>query len=201
MNDFITLTCPNCGGQLQITEDIERFACAHCGTEHVVNRAGGIVSLKPVMDELKEVQRGTDRTASELAINRIANEIEMIEEELGYLRAEKTRIENDPKYKTNFLILTAVPALGLGALFFLGSENSSGLYCGGTLLTVGVLMIINYLIAGNLKKRREEAIEQILVLIRPKVKELEKAGGELEYHKKIVSISGDNSYEVKNDLF
>lgn len=36
MPDFVTLSCPTCGGQLQITKDIERFACGHCGNEHIV---------------------------------------------------------------------------------------------------------------------------------------------------------------------
>ncbi|MFL7795121.1 MAG: hypothetical protein AB8I69_23480 [Anaerolineae bacterium] len=30
--DSITLTCPSCGGKLQVTNDIDRFACTHCGT-------------------------------------------------------------------------------------------------------------------------------------------------------------------------
>jgi predicted RNA-binding Zn-ribbon protein involved in translation (DUF1610 family) len=46
MPGFITLSCPSCGHELQITEDIVRFACAACGNEHIVNRNGGIVTLK-----------------------------------------------------------------------------------------------------------------------------------------------------------
>src|SRR5258706_205176 len=42
MSDFVTLTCPSCGGRLEITKDVERFACAHCGNEHVVRRAGAL---------------------------------------------------------------------------------------------------------------------------------------------------------------
>jgi hypothetical protein len=43
--DFITLSCPSCGHKLQINEDIDRFACAACGNEHIVNRSGGDVFL------------------------------------------------------------------------------------------------------------------------------------------------------------
>jgi predicted RNA-binding Zn-ribbon protein involved in translation (DUF1610 family) len=46
MPDLITLSYPSCGHQLQITEDIGRFACAACGNEHSVNRNGGIVIPK-----------------------------------------------------------------------------------------------------------------------------------------------------------
>jgi hypothetical protein len=49
MQNLITLSCPSCGNKLQITEDIDRFACAECGNEHIVIRSGGVVALKPVM--------------------------------------------------------------------------------------------------------------------------------------------------------
>ena len=78
MPDFVTLTCPSCGGRLQITNDIERFACAHCGREHIVKRSGGIVSLAPVVDALKKVEAGVDRTASELAIARLEQELQQL---------------------------------------------------------------------------------------------------------------------------
>jgi predicted RNA-binding Zn-ribbon protein involved in translation (DUF1610 family) len=35
MAEFITLSCPSCGGKLQVSEDLDQFACAHCGTEHL----------------------------------------------------------------------------------------------------------------------------------------------------------------------
>mgnify|MGYP000845656560 FL=1 len=82
MSDFITLTCPNCSGKLQITDDINRFACMYCGVEHLVRRGGGIVTLQPVVDELKKVNTGlsgikggVDHMASELAIQRLQKEI------------------------------------------------------------------------------------------------------------------------------
>ena len=79
MPDFITLSCPSCGHKLQITEDIDRFACAACGNEHIVNRSGGIVTLKPIIDSIAKVQVGVDKTASELAIVRLKKEIKELE--------------------------------------------------------------------------------------------------------------------------
>jgi len=78
MDNFITLTCPTCGGKLQITDDIERFACSHCGNEHIVKRGGGIVSLAPVTESLNQIKVGVDKTASELAIKRLKEEIPLI---------------------------------------------------------------------------------------------------------------------------
>jgi hypothetical protein len=80
MTDFVTLTCPSCAGQLQITSDIDRFACGHCGTEHLVKRAGGIVALAPVVEGIKKVQIGVDKTAAELAIIRLEKEINGIKQ-------------------------------------------------------------------------------------------------------------------------
>lgn len=72
MSDIVSLSCPNCNGRLEITQDIDRFSCAHCGTEHIVKRGGGIISLAPV---LENVSKGVDSTASELAIVRLDKEI------------------------------------------------------------------------------------------------------------------------------
>jgi predicted RNA-binding Zn-ribbon protein involved in translation (DUF1610 family) len=90
MVDFITLSCPSCGHKLQITEDVDRFACAACGNEHIVNRSGGIVTLKPFINSIKNVQVGVDKTASELAITRLNNEITKLQEEISYIRGRST---------------------------------------------------------------------------------------------------------------
>jgi hypothetical protein len=76
MPDFITLSCPTCGGKLQITPDIDRFACLYCGAEHIVRRGSGVISLAPVVEGLRQVQTGVDKTAAELAIVRLTQEIE-----------------------------------------------------------------------------------------------------------------------------
>jgi ribosomal protein S27AE len=76
MEKIISLTCPSCGGKLQITNDIERFACGNCGNELLVRRFGNAISLAPVVAEIKKVKEGVDRTASELAIPRLKREIE-----------------------------------------------------------------------------------------------------------------------------
>ena len=73
MGDFVTLTCPTCGGKLQITPDIDRFACTHCGNEHMVKRSEGLIAIQPLADSLTGLQRATDRAAAELGLRR-ANE-------------------------------------------------------------------------------------------------------------------------------
>ncbi len=75
MPDFVTLTCPTCGGKLQITNDIDRFACGHCGNEQIVKRSGGIVSIAPVMEGLQKIESATSATVDELSIRRLRDEI------------------------------------------------------------------------------------------------------------------------------
>jgi len=81
--EIIKLTCPTCGGKLEVTGDIERFACSYCGNEHMVIRRGGIVSLKPVVEALEKVEAGTDRTASELAMARLEKEIYFLRQDMA----------------------------------------------------------------------------------------------------------------------
>lgn len=109
MSDFFTLSCPTCGGKLQITSDIDRFACGHCGNEHVVSRVGGTVSVTLVVEGLKKVQAGTDKTASELAIQRFKQEIAQLQ-----LARDSTKTSDD-------IGRLAMTGIGLGVLGILGA--------------------------------------------------------------------------------
>ena len=68
MTEFITLTCPTCGGKLQVAENTKRFCCLHCGNEHLLKRGENVLSVTPVIEGIMKVQNGVDRTASELAL-------------------------------------------------------------------------------------------------------------------------------------
>src|SRR5258706_10389106 len=84
MVDFVTLSCPSCGGKLKVTSDVNRFACAYCGAEQIVRRSEGIISLAPVVQGLNRIQTGVDKTASELAIQRLKTEIHQLEQALTW---------------------------------------------------------------------------------------------------------------------
>jgi len=109
MSELVTLSCPSCGAKLQIGTDIDRFACAYCGNEHIVRRSGGVVSLAPVVESLQKVRQGVDKTASELAIQRLR-------EELDVLRREKHGIESAAGIKAMQKVLWGIGAI-LGAAF------------------------------------------------------------------------------------
>jgi hypothetical protein len=118
MADFVTLSCPNCGGKLEITPDIDRFACAYCGQEQIVNRGHGVVSLKPVIDNLEAVQQAVNlnahfssRAADELALQRLEKEIAaanaQAEKEMGWLSGQRSTRDNN----TNFGVICFVVAV------------------------------------------------------------------------------------------
>jgi hypothetical protein len=123
MTDFITLTCPSCGGKLQITRDINRFACSHCGTEQLVKRGRGIITIAPVVEEIKKVQKGVDKTAAELAIVRIRKEI-------IFLTQQKNEFDNKKEPSgciiTVVLVVAAIISLFIAAQIVSYSEIGAG---------------------------------------------------------------------------
>lgn len=152
MSEFITLSCPSCNGKLQITEDIERFACAHCGNEHMVKRSGGIVSLKPVFEA---ITKGVDNTASELAIVRLDKEIDELSEKITTLQSQ---IDASLGYLVGGIII-----IGIGTALWLGLECAAagmGLILPGI---VGVLMFIASLEKKPEKEKLQEKLEDLKI--------------------------------------
>ena len=71
---LVALKCPNCCGKLEVTSQMSDFACGYCGANVTVQRRGGTVSLS--LDEAFErVQVATDKTAAELALGRLTEEL------------------------------------------------------------------------------------------------------------------------------
>src|SRR5690348_265170 len=107
MGDFITLSCPSCGGSLRVTEDIERFSCKYCGQEHLIRRSQGQLTLIPVIEKLERIDKkvtkiasGADKHASELAIVRLRKDkkdvkklVDEWDEECGQLKASHTKAQ------------------------------------------------------------------------------------------------------------
>lgn len=115
MEAFVTLTCPSCGGELEIGQSIEQFACQFCGNEHMVKRGGGIVSLQAVVAGLEKVQKGTDRTAAELAIQRLKEGVLALEAAKGRCNREVPNVWHvrpTPSPDGRYLAFAAMPFHG-----------------------------------------------------------------------------------------
>jgi predicted RNA-binding Zn-ribbon protein involved in translation (DUF1610 family) len=153
-NDFITLTCPSCGGKLQVKEDTEHFYCSYCGNEHIVRRQGGIVKLEPVIQEIKKVNNNingirssVDITNSELAIARLRNDIEE-------LQAKKKKI-----IERISLMIKPISALGILAIFLVpltfADSKSIGCLIIPDIFVVIFLLICIISILNGVRERRE----------------------------------------------
>ena len=170
MSDFINLTCPTCGGKLQITPDIDRFACGHCGNEHIVKRGAGIVSLAPVVEGLKEVRSGVDRTSSELAIKRLQEEINSLKDQRD--------TERGSWYGSNYgwgFVAIIIFVLVTFVCFPEVTIYKTIMIIVTVVVTVSVLLYL-----GKQKKEAENEWANYDRLIRRKTKEL-------EYHERMVS--------------
>lgn len=100
-NPITTLTCPSCGGKLQISDKINRFACGYCGNEQIVHRESGIVYLEPIAEDVRHIRKGVeniqggvDKTAAELAIVRLTKELATLEGELKSVMVRKSKMPN-----------------------------------------------------------------------------------------------------------
>ncbi len=172
MTDFITLTCPTCGGKLQITSDIDRFACSYCGTEHIVKRGRGIVTLAPVIEGIRNVQVGVDRTASELAIKRLKEEIASLESQIWIAkRNNQVKIENALK-------LIFIVAIAAGFSYYSGGIYREACVGPYILILLGASISLFNLLLGRSLANEIAPLEDIL----------ERKYYELRQHQKVVSI-------------
>lgn len=129
---FIPLNCLNCGGRLDVYDDMERFACGFCGTGMIVQRRGGTVSLKSVAEAIHKVQIGTDKTAAELALVRL-------NEELKKLTDEERLVANSTSALS--LMLIAWTGFGVGIIVSLKGSDSWGSLIFGLSTTVGSVLL------------------------------------------------------------
>jgi hypothetical protein len=192
MSAFVTLTCPSCGGKLQITNDIDRFACGHCGNEHVVKRSGGIVALAPVVEGLAKVQMGVDKTASELAMVRLTKELPDLRDtrQQAALQANQA---SDRKKKTGCQLggcgITCLLLAGLALVAMTRSTGSAEATNSG--VGIGFFALVGF---GMLWARRwylravarEEGDAKSLALSLDK--QIASKEAELEHHRQMVSL-------------
>jgi len=73
---ILNLKCPNCGGRLSVAPDVDTFACEYCRSTVTVERSADGTGLRLLSEGLSRVQRGAERTAAELAIRRLSEELQ-----------------------------------------------------------------------------------------------------------------------------
>jgi hypothetical protein len=161
---------------------MERFACAFCGTEHIVKRGGGVISLAPVVEGLKKVEIGVDRTASELAINRLKQEISELEGNIDLIRNDTY---SNPKLRLIAIIMVFIGGLLTLVLWANASTNiTDGPACitlGPPVLIVGIVILVIIFLGGiGFEKKKQIELEPLYQQWRQKQEEL-------KYHQDLVN--------------
>ena len=141
MTEMFALICPNCGSDLKVTAQVDRFACASCGQDLLVQRKGSTVWAKPMMEAAQRAGDGMTRQASEYAIRRLRKEIPELEQKAYSEELRKTIIQtvirnhaelqgveeemNAARKNSNNVVLVAAGMGFLAILFFMISSGSS----------------------------------------------------------------------------
>ena len=94
---------------------MDSFACAYCETRQIVYRSGNTISLKLIGDAIARVQVGTDRTAAELAIRRLREDLAGVEADRKTLACNLSGGDTITGYLT---ILVGVSAVAASVSFF-----------------------------------------------------------------------------------
>lgn len=115
---IVSMDCVKCGAMLEIHPDMEHFSCGYCGASLMVERKGGavVLKLKQLVEAVAKVQIGTDKTAAELAINRLLEEKKEIEGKLVVIRKNI----NDEIWKHSPGEMTFLMGLVSAVLFICG---------------------------------------------------------------------------------
>jgi predicted RNA-binding Zn-ribbon protein involved in translation (DUF1610 family) len=137
MSNLITLTCPSCGGRLEVTDEAERYICAHCGNSHVVDTIEQTVRLKAQVESL----------TIEKQIRHLQDEIAKLKTQRYQLRSELAELQNEdaPRrkqvqlYRLGIVVGPIIVIIGLRILTQVGTADKPG---GAFFMVVGAAMFV-----------------------------------------------------------
>ncbi len=205
MSDFITLSCPNCGGNLALTPDTERFACPYCKREHLVRRSEGHISVVPIIEQLERITQGVDRHASELAIQRLRDDRRALEERIKRQQDQVERrsqrwveVKADLRGGRIRSIVATVFGWGAGCLalgcFIAGGDGSAclGVFLSRVSVGSGLVATITHVGFARRTVRLDDAwqrMDESQRFLKELRVELNRVYAELEHHSQVVRRS------------
>lgn len=134
MINTVALKCPNCSAGLQISLKMSSFACGYCGASQIVERSGGVITLKLLTEAISRVEAGTDKAAAELALIRLKDELRDIE--TSYEKLEMNMLDQREN------LLKIVKLIWVGASLFCGLFfywNAVYFLAGWVVLSLGIV--------------------------------------------------------------
>lgn len=86
MTEITKLLCPACGAKIELKGNSGQITCAYCGTQlQIENHKGAIAAMPPALP-VNNVKSTIDRTASEIEIKKIKEEITFLQtQQIPYL--------------------------------------------------------------------------------------------------------------------
>lgn len=137
---LLTLSCANCSAPLEVAVDLERFTCSYCGTAQIVERSGGVISTRKLEAAINAVQRGTDRTAAELAMPRLTRELdELMEQRAQVVHRLQHRMEQARNGRFKVAVIATLVVVVLWAIFVSPNKPESTL---GEIVQIVVFWIV-----------------------------------------------------------
>jgi DNA-directed RNA polymerase subunit RPC12/RpoP len=166
---ILLLRCGNCGASLEISNELNQFACGYCGTEQIVERKGGTVALKPITDAIARIQTSTDKTAAELALRRLPQESNKLlwqrsqREALGNKQvADRRASAVSSVEKVIFASLVLVPVSAVFCSSTAGPGNGAAAAMIGAVIGLGVGICLIVLVYKRDSQTRDSDIQQIV---------------------------------------
>jgi hypothetical protein len=151
---------------------------------------GGIVSISPMVDAIKKVEIGVDKTASELAIVRVKKEID------GLFEYKNALLHSSPRPRVSS-ILTVLPILGFitsgTCMFSMSNISPSASPEAPAMMIAGLLIGIGMILAGAipllvlLPKNTKSWNETTGVQLRSLDEQIASKNAELLRHQNVVS--------------
>jgi ribosomal protein S27AE len=128
---FIKLSCPNCGSELELYDDMNQFACGNCGATMEVQRRGGAIVLRVLSWAVGEVQIGGRSTAAPPALGRLR-------EEAGNLVKRREAMLNERAARKKWGYGIGIALLSIG---FFVVRSGNGFVVGLSVLVAGMFTI------------------------------------------------------------
>jgi hypothetical protein len=129
---FVKLSCESCGIDLDLYDDVQRFACALCGAVMEVRRRGGTAAVLGLADSVEESEISPKSTDVALALRRLGEDAE----NLAKQRERMMNIRSDRK-RWGYVAGVGLILFGLFIVRF-----GIGSLVGLSVLMAGILTII-----------------------------------------------------------
>lgn len=172
MNDFITMSCPSCGGSLRISPNTPTLICQHCGTEHIIRREAGSILLEsfarcPQCSRNDKVQKVSAILASQTNTVRgvtyesstLALKLSPPPEPINTIPAQPVLVHKEVDVTYNVMAASIIGLFGLGVLILLIFAGEFNCYLG--IIGISLIAIAAYTARNTILEplRKKQRIE------------------------------------------